>query len=300
MGLRTSQSLDAAIGRVASRQHGSVTHGQLRSLDLSDRMIAWRVTQGRLYPVHRGVYAVGRPPTTPLERAGAAVLACGPGAALSHLGALALWGFTSTWPAGFDVVVTTDRRPAGIATHRYAGLTRRDLRIQLGIRATSPARTLLDCTPKLDAKQRTRTVNDALHSPFLTQAQLADVRARFRQHPGARLLDPYLDGTTLTRSPFEDDFLAFCRHHGLPQPQLNVPVAGHIVDALFEPARLIVELDGWEYHHDRGAFETDRARDGDTLRAGYRTRRVTWDRLHGQPAAEADLLLGVLSGRRPA
>jgi hypothetical protein len=246
------------------------------------------VAAGRLFRVYRGVYAVGRPPKVPLERAAAAVLACGRGAALSHFGALALWGFTKAWPDTFDVIVTTgDRRPRGITAHRVAGLIRRDLSVQLGIRATSPARTLLDCVPDLGEKQRRRTVNDALHGPFLKPSRLADVRARFPMHKGAKLLDPFLDGRNPTRSAFEDDFLAFCDRHHLPQPLVNVAVAGHIVDALFPEQRLIVELDSWEFHGDRRAFETDRARDADTLEAGYRTLRITWERVHAQEDAEA-------------
>ncbi len=263
---------------------------------LNTRMIRWRVRKGRLFPVHHWVDGVGHPPRLPLERAAAAVLACGPGAALSHLGAGALWGFVKEWPTEFDVVVTTgDRRPRRIRTHRYGGLRRRDITVQRGIRVTSPARTALDCVRLLDDKQRRRMVNDALHGPFLTKRQLADVRARFPTHPGSKLLHAFLDnGQKPTRSPFEDDFVVFCRRHGLPTPLTNVEVAGHIVDALFAPQKLIVELDSWEFHGDRAAFETDRERDADTLAAGCRTLRVTWERLHARGAAEATRLRRIL------
>ena len=59
----------------------------------------------------------------------------------------------------------------------------------------------------------------------------------------------------------------------------NVDVLGHEVDALWPAARLIVELDSWEFHSHRAAFERDRARDADSLLAGYRTIRVTHRRL---------------------
>jgi hypothetical protein len=271
----------------------------LAGLGLSDQAISYRVKQGRLFRVHWCVYAVGRPPHTPLERASAAVLACGPGAALSHLGALALWGFASTWPASFEAVVEADRRPIGVRTHRFTCLERHDTRVQLGIRATSPARTILDCAPRLDPRTRTRTVNDALHSPLLTRAQLADVRTRFALHRGAKLLDPFLDaGDGPTRSDLEDDFAAFCARFGLPRPHTNVRVAGHEVDALFPAHRLIVELDGWEFHRDRDAFEDDRDRDADTLQAGFPTIRVTYGRLHDRAEAEAARLRRILNARR--
>jgi len=293
------QRSDAEVATTAARQYGNVTRKQLIDAGLDDNAIAWRVRKARLFPVHRAVYAVGHPPRLPLERAAAAVLACGPGAALSHLGALALWGFSKTWPDTFDVIVAVNRRPQRITTHRYTGLLRRDVAVQLGIRATSAARTVLDCAPLLDDP---RAIPDALHGPFLTQRQLADVRARFPTHPGAKLLDPFLEaGSNPTRSPFEDDFLTFCERHNLPKPLTNVRVAGHTVDALFPEQRLIVELDGWEFHSDREAFETDRERDADTLAAGYRTLRVTWDRLHdnGRGDAEAARLKRMLGLRPP-
>ena len=284
MGSRTPQGPDVAVAESAARQYGNVTLAQLLAAGLSKRMIGVRVRRGRLFPVHRAVYAVGHPPRLPLERAAAAVLACGPGAALSHLGALALWRFTKTWPDAFDVIVVTDRRLRGITTHRVRHLRPRDTTVQLGIPVTSPARTVLDCAPLLHDR---RVIPDALHTPFLTHNQLVDVRARFPNHKGARLLDPFLDGRNPTRSPFEDDFLGFCRDHGLPTPLVNVEVAGHIVDALFPDKKLIVELDSWEFHKDRDAFETDRERDADTLEIGYRTLRATWDRLHERPEVEA-------------
>jgi hypothetical protein len=282
---------------MAAGQYGNVTLAQLHAAGLSRRMIAVRVRDGRLFLLHRAVYAVGHPPRLPLERAAAAVLGCGPDAALSHLGALALWGFARTWPDTLDVIVGMDRRPNGITTHRIRNLLPRDTTVQLGIAVTSPARTVLDCAPLLEPKQRQRTVNDALHGPFLTHRRLADVRARFPIHPGARLLDAFLDGRNPTRSTFEDDFLAFCDRHHLPEPLVNVRVAGHIVDALFPEHRLIVELDGWEFHSDREAFETDRNRDADTLEAGYGTLRVTWDRLHDREDAEAARMRNTLRRR---
>jgi hypothetical protein len=281
---------------VALRQQGSVTYEQLLECGVTARMIAQRYQAGRLYRVHLGVYSVGRPPQTPIEKASAAVLACGPRAALSHLGALALWGFANRWPTSFDAIVQSDRRPAGIATHQYSKLTKADFRTHFGVRTTSPARTLLDSAPRLNDKQRTRTINDALRTPFLTEEQLTDVCTRFPHHPGARLIATVVHGDR-TRSPLEDDFPAFCRRYGLPQPIINTKVAGHEVDALFERQKLIVELDGWEFHKDRQAFESDRNRDADTLQAGYATIRITRERIDHRPAAEAARLKTILDSR---
>ena len=70
---------------------------------------------------HLGVFGVGRPPTSALERASAAVLACGPGAALSHHSALTLWGFDRTWRFPVHVSSPTWRRRPGIGRCLGAG-----------------------------------------------------------------------------------------------------------------------------------------------------------------------------------
>jgi hypothetical protein len=76
--------LDRVIARVAAAQHGNVTWAQLRAQWLGEDAIDSRCRAGKLFRVHYGVYAVGRPARLPVERAAAAVLACGPGAAVSH------------------------------------------------------------------------------------------------------------------------------------------------------------------------------------------------------------------------
>ncbi|MGH2915596.1 MAG: type IV toxin-antitoxin system AbiEi family antitoxin domain-containing protein [Solirubrobacteraceae bacterium] len=284
------------MAQLATRQHGNVTRRQLAAIGMAGQEIAWRTRRGRLYRVHRGVYAVGRPPSTPLERAAAAVLACGEHAALSHFAALALWGLAARWPRSFEVTVTCgDPRPSGIRVHRCPGLAPHDVRVQLGIRATSPARAILESAPALAPRQLTRLVNDALLTPHLTPARLADVVARFPNRRGATLLAPFVrhsDGPT--RSEMEDRFLALCERHGLPRPRIGARVAGHEVDALFEQQRLIVELDGWRFHRERASFQSDRARDIDTLLAGHRTARLTWDRLTGEEGAVAAQLRALL------
>ncbi len=110
--------IDEQIALIAARQNGNVTTAQLHALGLNNVVINYRVKIGRLHRIYRGVYAVGRPPTTPLERATAAVLACGDRAALSHGSAMSLWGLWKRWDSAFDVTVARDRRPRGIRTHR--------------------------------------------------------------------------------------------------------------------------------------------------------------------------------------
>jgi len=211
---------------------------------------------------------------------------------------MTLWGLWKRWDSPFAVTVARDRRPKGIRTHRAAGLLRRDVTVQLGIRVTSPARALLDSAPDMSSKSLTRAVNEARRAKLASLEALGDVVDRFPLHPGAPLLAPHVSARHApTRSTLEDEFLEFCRRFGLPTPQVNAAVAGYEVDAYFEAERLIVELDGWETHSDRSVFESDRERDATTLALGIATVRITWERFTSTPAGEAARLRGILAMR---
>ncbi len=299
--MRNTQGIQhsQAIIALALRQNGLATRAQLLDIGLGEAAIAWRCRTGRLFRVYLGVYGVGRPPFTPLERAAAAVLACGRGAVLSHGSALTLWGLEKRWSAPWHVAVPTDRRRPGIVVHRARGLTPADLRVQLGVRVTSPARTMLDCAPDLTQRRLARVVADARLQGLLHLGQLADVIGRFPYHAGRRaLLATIEDAGPPTRSEFENAFLDFCALFGLPRPQVNAWVAGYEVDALFPAEGVIVELDSWTHHRERASFESDRSRDADTLAAGLVTVRITWPRFTRTPQAEATRLEAILAARR--
>ncbi len=305
-GSRISQeighSIDSAIANLAARQHGNVTRPQLQPLGLSDSVISRRVAAGRLHRVHAGVYAVGRPPTTDLERAAGAVLACGEDALLSHASALALWELAPRgWPSRVEVTGPGHRRPSGLIVHRCSTLTARDRKHRQRIPVTSPARTLLDCAVRLTAKTLTRAVNDALRRHLLRRWHLQELTSRCGGHPGAARLTPFAEvDHEPTRSPLEDEFLDFCRRYGLPVPKVNVMLGDFEVDALFEAERVIVELDSFTYHSSRDAFERDRMRDLSALRNGLVTVRITRERLERRPRQEADQLHEILRRRRSA
>jgi hypothetical protein len=285
---------------VAAKQHGNITRKQLLDAGVDDDAIRYRVKIGRLFRVHAGVYSVGRPARMPLERASAAVLACGSGAVLSHASAMTLWGYWRQWDSPFEVTIVGNRRPKGIRVHRSTTLRRHDVARQLGIRVTTPARTIFDISPRQTDKAFTRTVKNALHSLWLTEGQLSEAVARHADLPAARRVAKLiaLPGTP-TRSGWEDDFPAFCKRYGLPTPIMGAPLCGYIVDALFPRERVIVELDSKEFHMDAIAFETDRERDAEMLLHGFVTVRVTWERLEQRPQREADRLHAILAAHAP-
>jgi very-short-patch-repair endonuclease len=273
-----------------------VIRTQLLDLGLSARAIDYRVENGRLVRVHTGVYALGHAPQAGIDRAYGALLACGPGALLSHSTAACVWGIDHRWPTPFEVIVETARRRPGIKTHR-ATITRKDVRRQQGIRVTSPARTVLEIAPRLTDKALGRAINDLRIERVLRIADLEEVATRLPRHPGACRVRAFTDNPTgPTRSEFEDAFAAFIKAHGLPRAEFNARVAGYEVDVLFRAEKVIVELDGWAFHRTKASFERDRERDATTLAAGYRTVRITWERLQNQSSREAERIRRILDG----
>ncbi len=90
-----------------------------------------------------------------------------------------------------------------------------------------------------------------------------------------------------TRSALERRFLRLCRRHRIPAPRANVAVGAFLVDFLWAENRLIVEVDGYEYHRGRESFEADRARDAELTRKGYRVLRFTYRQVTQEPARVA-------------
>ena len=278
---RVERHVDGAIARVAGRQHGVISRGQLRELGIKDSAIGYRVAAGRLHRLHRGVYAVGHRVVGMHGRWMAATLACGPGAALSHASAAALWDLRPSAATTIDVSVSTagGRNRAGLRIHRHPGLRPGEIIRHHGIPVTTPSRTILDLAATLNRRQLERALDQAEIQELTDMRALDAIAQAHPGHRGARKLTAALathtPGTTLTRSELEERFLDLCRVHGLPRPHVNATAAGLEVDFLFAKQRLIVETDGWRYHRSRSAFERDRRRDATLTAAGYRTLRLT-------------------------
>ena len=209
----------------------------------------------------------------------AAVLACGPGAALSHHSAGANFAIRPTARDRVDVTVPSRgrRQRAGIHIHCVRRLDPADVTKHRGIPTTSVARTLLDLAEVLPSTQLDRAREAAARLELLDIRSIEDVLARSNGHRGAgRLRRTLADNHDAdVRSDLEARFLDLCREAGLPLPATNVLVEGFLVDALWRNERLIVELDGYAYHRTRAAFERDRRRDATLTTAGYRILRFT-------------------------
>jgi very-short-patch-repair endonuclease len=294
-------TIDRLIAAVAAPQHGVITRWQLLRLGLGEDAIDYRLKTGRLYRLYAGVYAVGYRPVSPYARALAAVLACGPGAALSHGSAATLWGISREWDEPLEVTARSARRRPGLCIHRSKTLTEGDVTLQYGIPVTTPARTLLDNTPRLADRALARAVNELRLEGYLKLGEVTELLTRHSPTRATNRLRGHVarPERAPTRSEFEDAFLPFVERYHLPEPEVNTRVAGHEVDIFFPDHRLAVELDSWRYHSGRAQFESDRDRDPDLLAAGIATVRLTWERFTLRPAREAARLQAILASRAP-
>jgi very-short-patch-repair endonuclease len=295
------QSLDV-VAELARRQHGVVEVGQLYSLGVSDRQLRRLGAAGLLHRLHQGVYGLGYLPLTRRGEWTAALLAMGEGAVLSHRSAAALW---KIWGEGkrrvVEVIVPRRhgrKRRAGIKVHRPAVLLPGELSEHEGLPVTSPSRTLLDLAASLPLRHLERAIDEAARLG-LCQAEDLEAVSRSARRPGSRqlraLLSRHAPGSTPTRSELEERFLALCRKHRLPQPEVNVPLLDYVVDFLWRVAGLIVEVDGHASHGTRRAFQEDRDRDGRLTVAGYRVLRFTWWDVTRRPAVVTDRIRRLLS-----
>jgi very-short-patch-repair endonuclease len=297
--------VDGRIAALAARQHGVVAARQLKALGLARQTIADRVASGRLHRVHRGVYAVGHPVLGGHGRWMAAVLACGPRAALSHRSAGALWGVRPNAARRPDVSVPRSggERP-GVRVHRPRSLSPDEVTTRHAIPVTTPARTVLDLAAILPRGDLERLLAQVEIEAVTDYPALRAIAAAHPGHRGAarlrRTLDEFEAGTALTKSDLERLFLKICRDHGLPAPLVNQHVDQDEVDFLFPVQRLIVEADSWTYHRTRHRFERDRRRDAAHTLAGYRTLRFTDRDLERAPRTIAQTVRTALGEQRAA
>lgn len=253
---------------------------------------AW-VATGRLWSVHRGVYAVGHEVLTDRGRMVAALLACGPEAVLSHRTAGALWRIRE-WRSPTVEVTTTGgpRRHREIAVHRTRHLPSEHTTRLNGLPVTSVNRTLIDLAEVLDRRPLERALDEAHYLRLLDlpslDAAVRDAKGRRGAAKLKRALDAHRPGTTRTRSELEEAFLALCAAYGLPRPEVNARRESYLVDFTWPDSDLIVETDGRSAHGTPAAFERDHERDVELALKGRRTLRFTYRQITQRPAWVAE------------
>ncbi|HEX2128190.1 MAG TPA: type IV toxin-antitoxin system AbiEi family antitoxin domain-containing protein [Solirubrobacterales bacterium] len=290
---------DRVIAALAGRQHGVVARYQLIERGVTGRQIKWRLANGRLHEIHRGVYLVGHeiPPRYAMESA--AILAFRGEATLSHRTAASIWSLLPH-PAPGDVCVTipparSSERPR-IETYRTT-LAARDIRHTHGLPLTSPPRTILDLSVACEEGELEALVAEAEYRGLARLPELEDQiqrNSRKRGVPKVRRVLDLAGGPRRTRSQAERWLLALLRREDLTGFETNVKVGGWEVDFYFPHSRLVVEVDGYDAHGGRVAFERDRLKVAELSAAGLRVMLVTGRQVRNDPTEVIDRLMAAL------
>jgi hypothetical protein len=287
-----------------------VTLEQLVGVGVSESAVVKKAARAQLHRIHVGVYAIV--PPSMLSSNGrylAAVMACGPGAALSHRSAAQLHGLRLTARGRIDVILPgrAKRARPGIDAHTSVHLTPQDITAVDRIPVTTVARTALDLAAVVARRQVERALDQAEILRTFDLTALTDQIQRNPHHPGAATLTAILGshyaGSTATWSELEEICLEAARAGGVPAPEVNAfvdPGDGEPpirVDFVWRAQRTAVEADGRGTHLTTWTFEHDRRRDQRLAAAGWRVVRVTYRQLQRERARIQRLLADLLTER---
>lgn len=281
---------------------------------MDDSKIKREIGAARLHRVFRGVFAVGHPRLTDKGRLMAAVLACGEGAFISHRSAAALLKLLDEGPVVIDVIAppSRGRKIDGIRFHRVRPPRLEETGTVGGIPCTSPARTLVDLAGTVGDWTLRSAFERAAHKRMLDIAAIeASIDPRRRGMKGLlALVEKWRDAAPLTKtrgklkSPLEAKVLPLLTRRDIPPPLINAPVKiakGRIeVDFLWPEQRFALEADSRDFHGTAMAFERDRWRDRELMRAGYSVLRVTHKEAEHEGEAVVDTIASRLSGHPDA
>jgi Protein of unknown function (DUF559)/Transcriptional regulator, AbiEi antitoxin len=301
------QHVDRLVATCAVRQHGVIDRAQLLALGLTPRAIQHRVSTGRLFRIHRGVYSIV--PPSLLTRNGryiAAVRACGEGALVSFRCAAALIGLRNTRAGLIDVTVPRRGSPAhaGLRVHSSRCLDPADRDEVDRIPCTSWARTLVDLSATETEQALMRMVEKAqilqIYDHAAIEAALERSNGRTGPRQLRRILAGLIDDQPYTASEFHRDLLFLIAEHNLPTPIENGWICGYQVDFHWPDAKLVVEADDRDTHATPVAFERDHERDLTLELAGWHVLRISARQLKLQPeriAAAIPTKLGLALSR---
>lgn len=281
--------------QLAAGQYGVVAAAQLAEAGFSRRMIEVAIANGRLLPLHRGVYAVGHPPTDPRAHRFAATLATGRGSGISNRSGAEHFRILPSRRGPIHVTVPSrcGRKPRhGLVVHR-AKLPADERTVVERVPCTTIGRVLLDLAAERPGEIE-RAIKAAGDRELLRVKACIDLLDRYPGRPGSPLLRRLLLGEEpvpeFTRSGLERRMYRLCRAADLPLPNMNMDIAGHSelheCDCAWPRHRLIIECDSRWHDNPISAVE-DASKDQDLTLVGWRVQRLRWAQIVLEPQLAA-------------
>lgn len=300
----------------AARQHGLVARRQLLARGLAGRTITNAITSGHLFPVFAGVYLVGRPELTPEGALQAALLVAGRDAALGGRSAASVWGFLDhenpidvyregeTRNRRARLRVIGERSVRFVRIHEARRLAAEDLTRRKGLAITTPARTLRDLAAILPAKRFHWSFLEADRRGLLDDRDLLRLTGQTRGVRGGgafrRMVESRHSDIGQAWSLLEAIVLILVEDGNIRRPDLNQPTEGVRPDFRWKSEGILVEVDGYEFHRGREAFEKDALRANRLRAEGWTVLRFTWRMVTERPDEVAQMIRKTLDGSKVA
>jgi very-short-patch-repair endonuclease len=278
-----------------------VRRRELLEIGVTPGQIKQRLRTGALFREFPGIYRVGHRAPSVEATYLAAVWACGEGALLGGRAAAHLLGLIRGGPPPPEVITPTERRIDGIITRCSRQINPKDRMTWHAIPVTSVPRTLVDLAAVLTAFELGRACHEAGIRHRVTPRQVEAVLTRRPNSTGAGKLKAILRGDIrISLSRLETRFLELLRRERLALPRTNRPAGGRRVDCRWAAQRLTVELDGYEFHNSRHAWQQDRRREREAYARGDQFRRYSYVDVFEDPRLMLAELRALLPGGRPA
>jgi very-short-patch-repair endonuclease len=296
--------LRSAVHTLAAAQHSLVTRPQLRELGLREHQIDRLVRAEGLERISTRVLRIAGASPTFESRQLAAVLHAGPGAALSHTSALALWGIPGfksepahvIRPHGPGPLQPLRRRGARTIGRLHVSRTLEPAHLTEldAIPIARPARALADIAGSVSYSRFERAAETAWSKRLLTGHAVHALWAALDKpgQPGRAALRRYLAERPPDYRPCESGlelrFLHLLAEDGQAPMDRQVDVGDYEwigrIDFVDRPARFLAQIDSDRYHGSR----IDRARDAAQTRAlrqaGWEVERVLEFQVWHDPA----------------
>lgn len=184
----------------------------------------------------------------------------------------------------------------------FARLVDEDLAVREGIPVTALARTMLDLAGAVSPTRLERAIERAEERSLFDLRAVDALLSRAGGHRGAgrlrHALAIYRDDPAFMRSRLERRFRDLVRRSGLPMPAMNYHEGEYQLDAYWQSEHFAVELDVYETHGTRAAFEGDRLRQENLKLQGIEMIRITGPRLAREPTQVLERIAALLTQRR--
>lgn len=272
-----------ALVALARTQHALVGVDQARAIGIRADSLQRAIDAKLLTAPRRGVVRLAGAPPSRWEDVMAACLATGAGSVASHRSAGLLHGLAVTPPAQPEVLsaAKATEELLGAGRHRTRRLFAEHCTRVWNVPCTTIERTIIDLAASASAFALAALIDDADRRGLCRPADidLCLCQLTTRGRTGVARLRAVLVDRVGGSTALEARWLRHIREAALPAPELQFQLVLRnrvlLLDVAWPAMRVALEVDGWDAHRTRGAFDTDASRGNLLLEAGWRVAHAT-------------------------